>query len=137
MIGYRIAAGDDCAQSETFCYIGATDKGTVIPAADRRPAGEASADLMDGMPFALADHRGEIVLVNFWGTSCGPCVVETPELDEVYRAHVDQGVLFVGVAVRDVEAHTRSFVEQNKISYPIIADFNAKTALLGALLAER
>lgn len=120
--------GDDLSDTQ-FRYVSATPKGEVIPASERKEAGNLSADTLDGAPFALAEHRGEVVFVNFWGSWCGPCVIETPELDKLYRANQARGVLFVGVAVRDVEDSTKSFVENNDISYPIIFDFNAKSAL--------
>ena len=112
-----------------FRYVSATDKGQVIPAGERSPAGRVAAAQMDGAAFDLAQRRGEVVLINYWGSWCGPCVIETPELEKVYRAYQSRGVLFVGVAVKDVEDATQAFVDENDVTYPIIFDFNAKTAL--------
>lgn len=112
-----------------YRYVSATPKGQVIPEPDRKDAGSIEAKTLDGSPFSLADHKGEVVFVNFWGSWCGPCVIETPELDKIYRANADRGVLFVGIAVKDVEGETRAFVQNNDISFPIVFDFNAKAAL--------
>lgn len=112
-----------------YRYVSATPKGEVIPPADRKDAGNVTGDLLDGSQFSMADHAGDVVFVNFWGSWCGPCVIETPELDKIYRANEARGVLFLGVAVKDVEDSTQAFVDNNDISYPIIFDFNAKAAL--------
>lgn len=124
--------GNDGVESPAdsqFRYVSATPKGEVIPAPDRRPAGPITGELLDGSSFSSADYAGDVIVVNFWGSWCGPCVIETPELDKIYRANQARGVLFLGVAVKDVEDSTRAFVDNNDISYPILFDFNAKTAL--------
>lgn len=112
-----------------YRYVSATPKGEVIAPADRKDAGNVTGQLLDGSQFSMAEHAGDVVFVNFWGSWCGPCTIETPELDKIYRANQARGVLFLGVAVKDVEDNTKAFVENNQISYPIIFDFNAKAAL--------
>ncbi|MCW2605027.1 MAG: Alkyl hydroperoxide reductase/Thiol specific antioxidant [Pseudonocardiales bacterium] len=112
-----------------YRYVSATPKGEVIAPADRKPAGTVTGTELDGSAFSMSDHAGDVVFINFWGSWCGPCVIETPELDKIYRANEARGVLFLGVAVKDVEDSTKAFVDNNDISYPIIFDFNAKAAL--------
>jgi peroxiredoxin len=130
--GGSTGAGQTGAAS--FRYVAATQKGSVIPVGDRQASGDVRSTTMDGAPFSLAGHRGEVVVVNFWGSWCGPCVIESPVLDRIYRQMRGEGVLFVGIAVKDVESATRAFVTQNDISYPILFDFNAKSALqLGSI----
>jgi peroxiredoxin len=123
------SGSDNEVAANQFRYVSATPKGEVIPPVDRKDSGNVTGELLDGAAFSLEDHAGEVVFVNFWGSWCGPCVIETPELDKLYRTHQDRGVLFLGVAVKDVEDHTKAFIEQNDISYPMMFDFNAKTAL--------
>jgi len=57
------------------------------------------APLLDGGTFRLADHAGEVVLLNFWATWCGPCKQEMPELQRVFEALGPQGLRVVGVSV--------------------------------------
>ena len=116
-------------QGGTYRYVSATPKGTVIPEADRKPVGPVTGTLLDGGTFTLSAYKGEVVLLNFWGSWCGPCVAETPQLQAIYQAEKDKGVLFVGIAVKDEKANTQSFVTGNSITYPIVYDYNAKTAL--------
>jgi thiol-disulfide isomerase/thioredoxin len=63
-----------------------------------QPAPALAGTLLDGRPFALAALRGQVVLVNFWATWCGPCRDEMPWLDAFYQQHRAQGFTLVGVS---------------------------------------
>jgi peroxiredoxin len=76
---------------------------------------------LQGKPWHLQDLRGKVVLVNFWATWCPPCRKEMPDLDALYNRFKDQG--FVVLAISDEEATKVSpFIEQRKISYPVLLD---------------
>ena len=126
--GVQGCGGSDEGRT-TFRYVSATPKGEVIPIAERQLAGQISADVLDGGTFSLSAHQGEVVFINFWGAWCGPCAAEAPILDSIYEQFKDEGVLVVGIAVRDVEDLTRAFIKNNDISYPNIFDFNARSAV--------
>jgi thiol-disulfide isomerase/thioredoxin len=78
--------------------------------------GEVRAELVDGSGFRLADHRGEVVVLNFWATWCGPCRREAPALSRLHH----QGVRVLGLAV---DALPLSTIAQKArgigIDYPI------------------
>jgi len=112
-----------------FNYSSASAAGTVIPAADRKAAGLLSVQLLDGTEYTLAAQAGKVVVLNFWGTWCPPCVVETPQFDAVYRSRKSQGVSFLGVDVKDAKDAVRSFVHDKDITYPIAFDYKAKTMI--------
>lgn len=63
------------------------------------PAPAYAAELQDGTPVSLADHRGEVVLVNIWATWCKPCRQEMPALDTLHRRHAAQGLRIAGVSI--------------------------------------
>lgn len=116
-------------QQGQFRYVSATPKGQVIPEQDRKPAGNVANQLMDGAQFSLDSQLGKVVFINFWGSWCAPCVSEAPLLESIYQAQQPNGVEFLGVAVKDDKDSTAAFVADHGISYPIVFDYNAKTAL--------
>jgi thiol-disulfide isomerase/thioredoxin len=84
---------------------------------------------LDGTTVRLSDYRGKVVLVNFWATWCEPCKEETPALAAVYRKLRDQGLVIVGVDLRnqeragaDSDADVRAFVERYGVTYPVAGE---------------
>jgi cytochrome c biogenesis protein CcmG/thiol:disulfide interchange protein DsbE len=82
------------------------------------PAPDFSMTLYEGGTFTLSEHRGQWVVVNFWGSWCGSCRDEAPELQGAWEAFRQRGVMVVGVGFRDVESAARQFIAENGITYP-------------------
>lgn len=98
-----------------------------------RPAPDLTLPVLDGEPIRLADMRGKVVLVNFWGTWCEPCKEETPALQQAYQELRDAGLVIVGVNLRRQEASdeaVRAFVRQYGVTYPIALDVDGEAARL-------
>jgi thiol-disulfide isomerase/thioredoxin len=91
------------------------------PIGDRPPAPPIAGELLDGEPFDLVDLRGDVVVVNIWGSWCGPCRAETEDLEAVYQATREQGVSFVGIDIRDDRDKAIRFME-GRTTYPSIFD---------------
>lgn len=72
-----------------------------------------------GADLRLADYKGKVVLLNFWGTWCGPCRREVPALIEVQEAYRDKGVVILGVAFEDTAEAVRGYAAEMKINYPL------------------
>jgi peroxiredoxin len=101
----------------------------------RKPAPSFALPGIHGETVRLNDYRGKVVLVNFWGTWCEPCKEETPALAAVYRKLHDQGLVIIGVDLRnqerpgpDGDADVRAFTERYGVSYPIALDVAGETA---------
>ncbi|MDQ1513503.1 MAG: hypothetical protein QOC59_1345 [Microbacteriaceae bacterium] len=81
-----------------------------------------SGPTVNGGRFRSADHRGEVLVVNFWYAGCGPCIAEAPDLRTVAAAYTGKDVQFVGVNIRDEAGEARPFEVRNRITYPSILD---------------
>ncbi len=77
---------------------------------------------IDGDEVSLADYRGKVVLVNFWATWCGPCVVETPALVRMYNKYKKQGFAVIGVALQSEEDGVKNFAKKYRIPYAVGRD---------------
>lgn len=75
--------------------------------------------LFDGSQRHSADLQGQTLVVNFWASWCQPCREEMPELQRVWQAYRDQGVVFVGVVLKgDDQNAAQAFLREAGIAYP-------------------
>jgi thiol-disulfide isomerase/thioredoxin len=128
--GLVLGAAAACTKndSSTYQFDGATKLGQLIPVHDRKPAEDFSGSLLNGGTFKLSQDEGKVTVINFWGTWCGPCTVETPQFALVSDAYRTVG--FVGIDVKESgRSGPRAFVKNNKVHYPIVYDELGKTAL--------
>lgn len=70
------------------------------------------------------DLRGKAVVVNFWASWCIPCREEAPLLEETWRRYRDEGVVFLGVNIKDSEPDAVAFTETYDITYPVVRDLD-------------
>jgi thiol-disulfide isomerase/thioredoxin len=112
--------------------------------AERKAMPQIELSDLKGAPWRLSDHRGEVVLVNFWATWCTPCRMETPDLVRVAQQYGPRGVAFVGVSMDDQpKSAAPAFVSHYKIPYPVLVPDsgftlgNAIESLPTTLLVDR
>lgn len=89
--------------------------------------------LFDGSEFRLEDHRGQVVVVNFWASWCEPCREEMPALQQAADEAGDD-VVFVGVGAKtDRDDDARAFAEEFAITYPVGRDTEGGDPVNGAI----
>jgi cytochrome c biogenesis protein CcmG/thiol:disulfide interchange protein DsbE len=74
---------------------------------------------MNGAAFKLADYKGKVILLNFWGTWCGPCKMEIPAFVQLQEAYRDKGFVIIGIAVEDTPEAVRAYAAEAKMNYPL------------------
>ena len=77
---------------------------------------------LGGGEWKLADHRGQVVLVNYWATWCEPCQEELPTLIQISRDSAPESVAVVGVSLdtgSDARAIVQQFVQHHHVPYPV------------------
>ena len=103
---------------------------SLITSVDRKPA-PAFRLMAETANFArLTDYRGKVVLLNFWATDCGGCVLEIPSIIDIQSAFKNEGFTVVGVSMdisyedlRDAKqawGKVKPFIAKRKINYPIV-----------------
>jgi peroxiredoxin len=83
---------------------------------------------LHGEIFRLSEHRGEVLLINFWASWCAPCVEEMPSLERLHRALEAKGLRVVAVSVDDDIATIRRFREEHDLSFLILHDEGASVS---------
>lgn len=85
------------------------------------PAPNFQLQTIDGDVFRLKEHRGKVVVLNFWGTWCPPCREEIPDLVSLQKELGDDGLQVVGVALERNAGvkKVRAFAEKQNINYPV------------------
>ncbi|MBM0234124.1 TlpA family protein disulfide reductase [Micromonospora sp. STR1_7] len=85
-------------------------------------------ELLTGGQYDVSQARGQVVVVNFWGSWCAPCRAEADDLEDTYQATKASGVTFLGVNVQDSKDKAIAF-EQGRATYPSIFDPSSRQAL--------
>jgi thiol-disulfide isomerase/thioredoxin len=103
--------------------------GVVECAPDQRSAApKLAGDLLTGGTYDVSTARGQVVVVNFWGSWCAPCRAEADDLEATYQATKGAGVTFLGINVQDSRDKALAF-EEGRVSYPSIFDPASRLAL--------
>jgi thiol-disulfide isomerase/thioredoxin len=85
-----------------------------------KPAPAFTLKSFDGKALSLAELRGKVVLLDFWGTFCIPCVNALPELQALHAKYGPRGFAVVGVTVDDRRAMVEKATSRAKVTYPIV-----------------
>jgi peroxiredoxin len=101
----------------------------LIPPANRKAAPAFQLAAENGRKTQLSDYRGKVVLLNFWATDCGGCVLEIPSFIEIEKTYKDRGFTAVGVSMdisyeglkdaNEAWGRVRPFTAKHGVNYPI------------------
>ncbi|SCG59984.1 TlpA family protein disulfide reductase [Micromonospora humi] len=120
-------AGCTSGSEESRC---AADGLTVTCAPDQRSTTpKVSGELLTGGSYDIARDRGQVVVVNFWGSWCAPCRAEADDLEGTYQATKGDGVTFLGINVQDSKDKATAFEESYGVTYPSLFDPSSRQAL--------
>jgi peroxiredoxin len=86
-------------------------------------------DTLDGQTVRLSDLRGSVVLLNFWTTNCGYCVVEMPYLEQVYAEWQEAGLVLLTINIGESAEKITEFMQDNGFSLPVLMDTTQAVAM--------
>ena len=111
-----------------------------------KPAPAFTLQDLDGRKVSLASYRGKALLINFWATWCAPCKIETPWIVELRNKYAPQGFEVLGISTEGEDlkpddavgwardkAAIGKFVQQEKVTYPMLLDGDSISTPYGGL----
>jgi len=81
-------------------------------------APEFSIPALDGATLNLSDYKGKMLLLDFWGSWCGPCRLESPNLVKVYNDYGGKGFEILSVALDKSEARWKNAIKKDGLNWP-------------------
>lgn len=103
---------------------GAPDGGGSAPASSGSGAPDFALRDLGGQTVRLSDHRGKVVLVNFWATWCVPCAAELPHLERLYNKYREQGFVVLAISMDGPEtsANVDPHARRHGLTFPVLLD---------------
>jgi len=107
------------------CAMAALVISTTVFAAGGDSSGPAPAFTLNGVtgsPASLSQYKGQVVMVNFWATWCGPCQQEMPLLEQMYKKYKPAGFTLIGVNVDKDAPPVKELLARKPVSFPVLLD---------------
>jgi len=106
----------------TLVLFGCRNEATAGP--DAAPAVKADFRLkaVDGRTLGPKDFAGQVVVIDFWATWCGPCHIQARILEPLYREYKGRGVQFLAANIGEDSATVKEFLREKPIPYPVLLD---------------
>ncbi len=95
-----------------------------------QPAPDFALKSSTGENLRLSEYRGDVVMINFWATWCGPCRQEMPLLDELYSRYQRVGFNLLGVNIDDDSSRAMRMIAELGVSFPVLFDTRKEVSKL-------
>jgi peroxiredoxin len=108
------------------CLVGASLclPGIALAVAAQQEAPDFTLKSLEGSNLRLDEYKGQVVLINFWATWCGPCRQELPLLDRIHQRYQDAGFAVLGINVEGNEktAEAEAMITKAGVTFPVLVD---------------
>jgi peroxiredoxin len=95
----------------------------MLHAVPERPAApDFALPDIDGVIHRLSDHRGQVVIVNFWATWCPPCREEMPSMQRAWQRLKEEGIPILAIDVGEDEDTIFTFTADYPVDFPLLMD---------------
>jgi len=94
------------------------------------PAPQFTLAAKGGQDVSLSQYKGQVVMINFWASWCGPCRQEMPLLESIYRKYNKMGFTMIGVNVEPDSKAADEWLKATPVSFPILYDRDSKVSKL-------
>ena len=104
-----------------------------LPALAADPSGPAPSFTLTssaGKDVSLEQYKGQVVMLNFWASWCGPCRQEMPLLESIYKKYNKMGFTLIGVNVEPNSQAANEWLKATPVSFPILYDKDSKVSKL-------
>ncbi len=99
------------------------------------PAPDFTLKSFSGENLKLSEQQGDVVMINFWASWCGPCRQEMPLLEALYQKYKDLGFTIWGVNVEEDSSSAKNLLKDITVNFPILFDNENKVSKLYNLIA--
>jgi peroxiredoxin len=97
------------------------------------PAPQFTLGAKGGGTINLAQYKGQVVMINFWASWCGPCRQEMPYLEDIYKKYNKLGFTLVGVNVEPDSKAADEWLKATPVTFPVGYDKDSKVSQLYAV----
>ena len=113
--------------------VGALLAAHALAVAPAGPAPTFQLASMAGKPVSLDQYKGQVVMINFWASWCGPCREEMPILEKLHAKYKPMGFTMIGVNVEPDSAEAAKWLKATPVTFPILFDTKSEVSKLYAV----
>ena len=92
------------------------------------PAPAFTLPARGGGTLDLSKYKGQVVMINFWASWCGPCRQEMPLLENIYQKYNKLGFTLLGISIDDDSKTAEDFLKKVPVSFPVLFDTQSKVS---------